>query len=340
MVIDFAETIHATKLINMVDIKAIDVDWLWYPYIPVGKVTNMVGDPGEGKSHASLAIATSITLGTPILPGLPAVGPGNILIASAEDGLNDTLRPRLDRLHAVVNRIFVIDGLFTFDETGTARLENYINQVNPILTIIDPLTAYMGEKFSSNQSSHVRLIMSRLAGLADQYNTAIITIRHLNKNSANTKAIYRDAGSIDFSGAARSVLLVGTNPETEERAIVHIKSNLAPKGKSISFELTDTFYWKGESEITDRDILLAESSKRAIDEAEEFLQEILSYGPIKADEIIAESVKREIKDRTLKRAKSNLGVVSYRKAEKGKRGSGVWYWKLPDIKDAKKNEGE
>lgn len=327
VIIDFAQITHAPLLVSMESVITEPITWIWPPYIPEGKLTLVEGDPGEGKSHFCLAVATPITLEKPILPGMKPQQLGNVLIASAEDGLADTLKPRLEKLGANCNYIKAINGLFVLDERGVAMLENYIYEVNPRLVIIDPISAYMGTNISSNQSNHVRGIMSQLARLAEEYKTAIIGIRHLNKGSANTKAIYRGAGSIDFTGAARSVLLLGSDPETQEKAIVHIKCNLAPKGKSIAYSLEDGgFYWRGETSITAED-LLSIGTPGALGEAEALLREILMNGDVEADTVYKEAEKRDVKQRTLKSAKKNLGIESYNVAEKGKRGAGTWYWR-------------
>jgi len=338
-IVDFANNIHAPKLRNLADIPAEAVTWLWHPYIPYAKITSVEGDPGEGKSHICLAIATPITLGKPISPGAKPVPLGTVLIISAEDGLGDTVRPRLERLGANISQVFVIDGLFSFDEKGVALLENYIDRVRPSLVIIDPLIAYMGRELSSNQGNHVRAVMALLNDLAQKYGPAILTVRHLNK-SPSGKAIYRGAGSIDFTAAARSVLLVGSDPETQEHAIVHLKHNLSEQGKSINFSLNDDYFtWGGESDMTAEDILASASQSNALGKAKEFLSTILESGPMKWEEIKKEADSRgEFKERTLKTAKANLGVVSYNVPEKGKRGAGPWYWRLPGqlpIKGAK-----
>lgn len=328
-VVDLANRINTPILRNLADISPEAVKWLWEPYIPYGKITIVEGDPGEGKSHFTLAVATAVSLGKATLPYCTRIDKGKILLVSAEDGLADTIRPRLDRMGADINQIQAIDGLFTFDEKGVAWLEGFIFDCEPRLVIIDPLSSYMGRELSANQGNHVRNVMSMLHGLADSYNVAMITVRHLNK-TGHLKSQYRGAGSIEYLAAARSCLLLGCNQDTGERAIIHQKHNLSPAGMSIAYDLTaDGFVWGGESKLT-ADDLLSPGDSGKLGEAEDFLIEMLTDGPVEQRLIEQERNKRGIKQSTLRTAKANLNVVSYNEAVKGQRGAGKWFWKYED----------
>ena len=317
------------KLRRMADVKAEKVDWLWKPYIPKGKVTLAEGDPGVGKSWVSLAIATAISLGR--LPNLEIVEPANVVIASAEDGLGDTIRPRLDAMGADGTRILAIDGPLTLDENGFALLEAYLERTHPALLIIDPLVAYLGAALDIYRPNEVRAVMSQLARLAEKYGVAVLAVRHLNKGSG--KAIYRGLASIDFTAACRSVLLAGCDAEDfQTRALVHIKSNLAPMGVAIGYELRDDgFYWTGESSLTAAQILATESGETIspLNEALSFLKDELADEALAAKDVYRDAEGVGISKRTLNRAKAQLGVTSRKHGEKGKRGGGIWVWELP-----------
>jgi hypothetical protein len=316
------------------DIQIEKVSWLWYPYIPVGKLTMLEGDPGIGKSWVSLAIATAISLGS-YLPNQAEPISGSILLASAEDGLGDTIKPRLQAMGANQNIIYAIDGLFTLDESGFELLENWISETVPALCIIDPLIAFLDRDLDTSKANQVRWATARLARLAEKWKIAVIGVRHLTKGG-NSKAIYRGLGSIDFTAAARSVLLAGTDPEDDKiRGVVHIKSNLARLGDAIGYELReDGFYWTDKCDLTALKILASSDGGEAIGEAKMFLIDILAgVDGMAANDVLERASSADISKRTLDRAKKELHVITYKKGEEGKRGGGKWYWKLPGDDD-------
>ena len=320
---DYEPSDNGVKLRRMADVKVESVHWLWKPYLPKGKLTLEEGDPGIGKSWVSLAIATGVTLGRG-LPGQEPSEPANVLIASAEDGLGDTIRPRLNAMGADVNRIFAIDGALTLDETGFATLKSYLERERPALLIIDPLVAYLGAGVDIFRANETRAVMAQLARLAEQFGVAILAVRHLTKGG-QLKAIYRGLGSIDFTAACRSVLLAGCDNENpQNRALVHIKSNLAPSGPSIGYELRDGgFYWTGESTLTAAQILAADSGARTseLDEAVAFLKDELADGPLPAKDAYRDAEGVGISKRTLERAKTKLQAKSRKIGD-------TWFWYL------------
>lgn len=324
---------ESVRLVCLADVEPEAVSWLWYPYIPQGKLTLLEGDPGVGKSWVSLAIATAVSLGKG-LPGVGATEPAKVVIASAEDGLGDTIRPRLDAMKANVANIIAIEGALTFDDGGLLKLESFIKSLRPALVILDPLVAYLGAKVDLHRSNETRAVMSQLAHIGEKYEVAILCIRHLTKGGA-AKSIYRGLGSIDFTASCRSVLLAGCDPENKQnRGLVQIKSNLAPMGDAIGYELRDAgFYWTGESDLTAARILAAEvtgEGKSARDEAADFLRDELADGPVEAAPVWRHAREAGLAEATLKRAKAMLGVIARRHSETGgKRGGGKWTWELP-----------
>lgn len=321
-------------LVCMADVEAEEVSWLWYPYIPKGKLTLLEGDPGIGKSWVSLAIATAISLGKG-LPGTEAIEPASVLVASAEDGLGDTIRPRLNAMVANVKNVHAIKELLDFSNGGLGILEGYISQIHPALVIVDPLVAYIGAGVDIHRANETRAVMARLADIAERHNCAILAIRHLTKGGT-LKPIYRGLGSIDFAAACRSVLMAGCDPDNEQkRGIVQIKSNLAPKGQAIGFELRDGgFYWTGESDLTAAKILAAEDSgevKTARDEAADFLRDELRDGPVEWQQIERDRKAAGLTEITLRRARESLGIKIRREGEPGRRGGGRSVWELPEV---------
>lgn len=340
---DGASAQASPRVVRMADVPPERVTWLWEPYVPRGKLTILEGDPGIGKSSVAFAIATFVTLGRG-LPGMPVMDPANVLILSAEDGLGDTIRPRLDSMGADVARIFAIDGPLTCGgedgEEGLAFVEDAIARLGPTLVVLDPLVYYLGAGVDLHRANEVRAVTARLARLAELYSCAIVAVRHLSKGSRD-RAIYRGLGSIDLTAAARSVLLAGQDPdEPAKRAIAQTKCNLAPLGPPVGFSLEGGhFAWLPETDLTAARMLAAEGDGEEVGRragAEEFLQEALVDGPRPAKEIRREARDEGLSDRTLDRAKAALGVRATRRGEAGRRGGGAWVWELPSsIKDAK-----
>lgn len=322
-------------LICLSDVEIESVDWLWFPYIGIGKLTMIEGDPGLGKSWITLAIATHVSLGLG-LPGLEQCAPGNVLLMSCEDGLGDTIKPRLVSLGADHSKIFAPSEIFTFDELGIEILKKYIEQKKPKLIIVDPIVAYMGGKIDMNRANETRQLMAKLGDLAAHAECAILMLRHLTKSSSD-KSIYRGIGSIDLTGACRSVILVGADAnDRSKRALIHIKCNLAEMGVSQGYAVEDNkFIWTGPSSLTACDILAAEqvrsNRKSSLEGATEFLEGALMAGERAQTDIDEEAEGAGISKTTLYRAKKELGIVARRVGEKGSgRGKAKWYWRLPD----------
>jgi DNA repair protein RadA/Sms len=243
-----------TDLICLSDVKAEEVSFigLWFAR---GKITGIEGDPGEYKTTIMLQVAADASRGR-ALPGAKALPPMTILLASAEDGLADTIKPRLEAMDADMSRIFAITGVLDFARDGLDVLEQYIIKVRPDIVFLDPLVAFIGGKTDIYRANETRAITARLAELAERYSLAIVFIRHLTK-SQTRKPIYRGLGSIDLAASCRSVLLVGSDPNNKERrAVVHIKCNLSKLAPTQGFQLQDShIIWTGVSDLTAETIL-------------------------------------------------------------------------------------
>ena len=326
------------------DVEPQDVSWLWHPYIPLGKLTLLEGDPGLGKTFISLTLAAAITRGWPLLSQTGAPGndlePADVLYMSAEDGLADTLRPRLDAAGADVSRVHALTGWRLSDDAGTVEgavslgdipiLEQALIQTKAKLIIIDPLQAYLGAKVDMHRANEVRPLLSALGNLAEKHGCAVICIRHLSK-AMSPKAIYSGMGSIDFAAAARSILTVGEHDN--ERLLAHVKSSLAPQGKSIRYELRDgSLNWLGISDVTAEEMRVPQvqsaEGESTVDAAVTFLQDFLEDGAQPASSAFNAAKQEGISERTLQRAKKQLEVKSQR-ASAGNDGGGKWLWSLP-----------
>lgn len=329
---------HESHLICLEDVEPQAVQWLWKPYIPIGKITLMVGDPGIGKSYLSLVIATAVSQGRGAY-GLERAELGKVLIWSAEDDLSDTLRPRLDVLGANCRLIFAQPNLLAFTpselsgtagyEKGLEQLEADLNCVKPSLCIIDPFAAFVNAGLNSHAASHMRAISKRIAALAEQFHCAILVVAHLNK-SQSTNALYRISGSVDIPAAARSVLLVGEHPEQRGLAVMtHAKSNLSQKGQSLAFTVQDgRFKWMGEVDLTPSELIRGAKADTLLLKAEAFLQDALADGERPASEVHEEAKAWGISEVTLRRAKYRLRIAT---RKDGKH----WRWALPTDESTK-----
>ena len=320
------------------------IEWLFYPFIPFGKVTIIQGDPGEGKTTMVLQIIAKLTKGEAIFPRqeqkieekngaeMPVdsnvdnlMEPVNVIYQTAEDGLGDTIKPRLLAAGADCSRVLVIDDREQPLTMLDIRLEEAIVQTKARLVVLDPIQGFLGAEVDMHRANEIRPLMKRVAVLAEKYHCAIILIGHMNKNS-NGKSSYRGLGSIDFQAAARSVLIVGRiKDEPEVRVVCHVKSSLAPEGKSIAFRLDkdNGFEWIGEYDISADDLLSGDSRGQKSRKAKEFLLEILADGGMAQKKIEEEAEKRGIKKKTLRNAKLELEIDSVKRGNQ-------WFWMLSE----------
>ena len=318
---------ETVEIIRMSEVDTQTVEWLWKPYIPFGKVTIVQGNPGEGKTTFALRLAAACTTGG-TLPGMKPLPPFQVIYQTAEDGLGDTVKPRLMEAEADLDRVLVIDEAKRELTLSDERIEKAITQNGARLIILDPIQAYMGEKTDMNRANEVRPMFRRLADVAERTGCAVILIGHLNK-AAGGQSAYRGLGSIDFRAAARSVLLIGrVKREPNVRVIVHDKSSLAPEGKPIAFCLDpDTgFEWIGEYDITADELLSGAGGNTATktEQAEKLILDLLADGKELASEDIEKAAAEAgISARTVRAAKKNLDgrIIS-------KRIGAAWYHAL------------
>ena len=304
---------HNLKLINMDSVQTEQVKWLWRPYIPLGKITIIQGDPGEGKTTFALALVAALTKGVPLPEMTMELPPINIIYQTAEDGLADTIKPRLESLGADCSRVLVIDESDFELTMRDKRLEQAIEKTGAKLLVLDPIQAYLGGNVDMYRANEVRPVIKQIGLMAERTGCAVIMIGHIKK-AQGQKSSYRGLGSIDFRAAARSVLVVGRSKENPAiRIAAHDKSSLVPEGRSIVFELNDEqgFIWRGYCDATVDDVLSGScGTKTKTAQMELVLREMLISGPIASDEIISRAKEMGVSERTVKIARQNLGVTS------------------------------
>lgn len=321
------EESREVPMICMDDVEQTEVDWLWYPYIPFGKLTIVQGNPGEGKTFFAMQLAAACT-NQKFLPDMEPFEPFNMIFQTAEDGLGDTVKPRLVSSGADLKRVLVIDDAENPLSLADDRIEKAIRENNAKLMVIDPLQAFLGANVDMNRANEVRPIFRKLADIAQSTGCAIVMIGHLNKASG-TQSAYRGLGSIDIAAVVRSILFVGkVKDDPTTRVIVHEKSSLAPPGQALAFSLGDQkgFRWIGAYDISAEDLLAGgEGTKTELkqEQAVKLIYEFLSDGrEVSVAEINKEAMERGISERTVRLARNSMKD----KLESERRGKDWWIW--------------
>lgn len=313
------------------------IDWLWENVLAKGKPTIIGGDGGLGKSQIAINIAATVTTGG-TWPGSTAKAePGNVIYLSCEDGIADTIVPRLMAAGADMDRVFIVDGARDMKQ-DVPGLTDQIEEIGGCsLVIIDPISAYMGNA-QINDSGDVRGITNELASFAVKHNLALLMLHHLNKNS-DKSAAYRLIGSQAWQSAARMVYVVSRDGEDDERRLMsNAKTNIGKDGAAFYYRVADAsvldpkgqtiktsrIEWEGGTHRMTADQALADRGDGGVAsaEAKDFLRELLKGGRVLATKANKAAKDMEIAESTLKRAKKALGVKSVCEDD-------IWYWELP-----------
>ena len=314
---------ETVKIIRMSDVELTPVDWLWKPYLPFGKLSVLQGNPGEGKTYFAMHLAAACTNGK-LLPNMERMEPFNVIYQTAEDGLGDTVKPRLIEAGADLDRVLVIDDSDVQLTLSDERIEKAIIENNARLVIIDPIQAYLGADVDMNRANEVRPIFMRLGQVAQRTGCAILLIGHLNK-AAGMQSLQRGLGSIDIAAAVRSVMFIGKlKHDPTMRILTHEKSSLAPPGASLAFSLGDEggFRWVGEYDITADEMLSGIEPQRETktQQAKDLICALLAGGKqVLSEDIDKAALERGIPGRTVRDAKRELGDALKSKIVEGRK---------------------
>ena len=312
---------ETVKIIRMSDVELTPVEWLWKPYLPFGKLSVLQGNPGEGKTYFAMHLAAACTNGK-LLPNMERMEPFNVIYQTAEDGLGDTVKPRLIEAGADLDRVLVIDDSEVQLTLSDERIEKAIIENNARLVIIDPIQAYLGADVDMNRANEVRPIFMRLGQVAQRTGCAILLIGHLNK-AAGMQSLQRGLGSIDIAAAVRSVMFIGKlKHDPTMRILTHEKSSLAPPGVSLAFSLGDEggFRWVGEYDITADEMLSGIEPQRETktQQAKDLICALLAGGKqVLSEDIDKAALERGIPGRTVRDAKRELGDALKSKTSAG-----------------------
>jgi RecA-family ATPase/5S rRNA maturation endonuclease (ribonuclease M5) len=344
-----AATDHGSGVVRMSDVEAERVSWLWEGRIPRGKLTILEGDPKLGKSTVALDLAARVSRGRTMPDGSPGVDVGGVVLLTAEDGLGDTVRPRLEAHGADCTRIVAFQDVPDYSDDGerigarlpeiptdVAKLEEIVVEERAALVVIDVLNAYLGGQVNNYRDQDVRRALTPLSKMAERTGAAVVVLRHLNK-SRGGKALYAGQGSIGIAGASRSVLLVAQDPddESELRRILAVTAcNVAEPSPALAFRLSSdrdrgcaVVKWEGVTAHRADELVEHQDPEERLarDDACDFLEAFLVNGERESREVKKEAQTTGIKPRTLQRAREKLGVVVRPTAEVPRR----TLWSLP-----------
>jgi putative DNA primase/helicase len=333
-------------LVNLGDIPPEQVDWIWKRRIARGKVGLFIGESGAGKTRCTLDISARVTRGLRWPDADSGTAPkGDVIILSSEDALGDTLRPIIDQQGGDAHRVHILRAVRIGGkehavnlERDLAALEIAIQERDATLVIISPLSSYLGGR-DSYKDSDIRSILDPLAALAERRRVAVLGILHLTK-AQQSRVLNRAQGSVAFVAVARTVLAVFDDRDNPGRRIVaSAKNNLAQQAPALAFRITDAgVVWESDAIAGTAEQLMAvddepptRSERRERDEAAQFLRHLLAEGPVSAKEVYSAAKGSGIAQRTLWRAKTDLGIEPERARTVDGRTAG-WYWSLPVAK--------
>ena len=305
------------------------VEWLWPPYIPLGKISVVAGQMGQAKSLFTAWLAAFTT-------------PAGVVMLSAEDDPADTIRPRLEAVGADLERVEIAPDV-TLDAERLAAICDELGDVK--LITVDPIQAYLPSGVNSWKGQDVRIALEPVRQLAADRGGAVVLVQHLNRRTEGDP-LARIADSQGVPQLARSVMVWGPDPSDPEgdhgtrKALTRVKGNLIRSSSaSATFTIAEKAVAGGfrapllergaDAQITADDVIADHETRSASDEATEWLRSSLAGGPVGAKDIQRQARDVGISDRTLRRAKVSLRVVSEPSHDDENTIRG-WSWRLPD----------
>lgn len=329
------------------DVQTEPVEWIWPGIVPLGKVMVIDGDPGLGKTTVAAYIAARISTGEPFYHSGGGSPPAAVMFMTAEDGLGDTLKPRLLAAGADLRMIHALPGVPDLQHPGISRLpifpddiellEQHVRLHGAKLLVVDPWMAFVADAISTANDQQMRRALSPLTMLAEKTDCTVLLIRHLNK-ARHPNATHRGGGSIATIGAARVGLLVAQDSaDPSRRMLATIKNNLSRFAPTLQFRLADVpaagaarVVWEGIAEVTANELLAAdlegdENRSATADAVDWLLAELEACGPngILANEIKDRAHKAGFTENVINKAKSRAKVRPVRNGF-GRGGEYVW----------------
>jgi putative DNA primase/helicase len=347
---DAADVVGGPMLVRMADVEAREVRWLWRGRIPLGRITLLVGRPGEGKSFFTMDAAARVSTGSPWPDDAPSER-GSVLIISGEDDPADTIRPRLDAHHADVSRVRLFSMVRRIGADGKPfevmfslhdllSLEAALRSIPDCkLIVIDPIGSFLGSDVDAHRDNEVRSILAPVAKLAEKYGPAVLVVAHRRK-SAGSIADDLALGSRAFTGIARAVWHLTRDTENKaRRLLLPGKNNLAREGNGLAFTIAGdppALVWEHDPVQMSADDALAIENNGGIEDAkpgpepqarraaEDWLRQFLATGEVLAAKVKAEAKAAGMNYRTVQRAADALGVIHEKNSL-----DGGWQWRFP-----------
>jgi putative DNA primase/helicase len=341
------------EIVTMSDVAPQPIEWVWPGRVARRKLTLIAGDPDLGKSQVGLDISARISTGSEWPDG--GYAPlGRALILSAEDAIDDTLRPRLEAAGANLDRVHAVRSVLRKDQHNNIKEATFSLQVDldalgqKILELgdvqfvmIDPITAYLGDKLDTHQTAAVRSVMAMCDRFGHKYNVAVFGVTHPPKSVQGSKAIHAVTGSLAFVAAARIVLLAIKEDEEPDgrKLLLPVKNNIAARPDGLAYRLVQRIVsreivasyavWESGPVTKTANEALADAAEsaqthNALREAKQFLRDVLSGGPMLKTAIEDAADGAGISERTLRRAKTDLRIIAEKQDF-----TGPWQWRLP-----------
>jgi AAA domain len=333
----------APVLVSLASVKPERLTWLWEGRLPAGKIVTLDGDPSVGKSTLAVDLAAHVSTGTVWPDGAPCER-GAVLILSAEDGLADTIRPRLDAAGGDPARVHALTGVRAVQEDGEVgerpltladitTIAAAVRQTSARLVIVDVMMAFLPGKVDSHKDQDIRAVLGRLTRIGEETGCTFLLLRHLNK-AGGSSPMYRGGGSIGIVGAARAGYLVARDPEDPDtRVLACVKSNLAREPESLTYRLESApggdvarVVWTGSTGLDAASLLRTDGEDDERHEVDAWLLDLLDggNGAVPAQDVKKKAHAAGYSLDQVKRAKKRLGIESV-KAGMG----GGWEWVAP-----------
>lgn len=344
--------------IRLSDVEPERVDWLWQHRLPLGKIVVFDGDPSVGKSTTAVDCAARVSTGRD-WPDGATNRVANVLLLSAEDGLADTIRPRLDAASGDPTRVYALTEVRYHDEAGDLKarpvtladvdaIEAVVKKIQAKLVVVDVLMAFLPGKVDAHRDQDVRGVLSQVAAMAERTGSCVLLLRHLNKATGGS-ALYRGGGSIGIIGAARVGMLAAQDPEDESRRVLAVsKSNLAAIPSALGYRLVDSpehgcarIDWLGVTTHSAQELLsiAADSDEDRSDrnEAVDWLSRWLvdQGGEAIASDVFKAAARDGLAKHTVQRARKRAGVSAHKDGF-----GGPWIWRFTPEGDTEDDKGD
>jgi hypothetical protein len=340
-------------VVRLSELRRKPIDWLWPGRLAAGKLALLDGDPDQGKSMITLDWAARFTTARSLPDGYSPPQPTSVVLITSEDSLEDIVVPRLAAADADLSRLYLFHGqidspgcsLPTFPEDAPL-LEEILIATRARLVIADPIAAYLGNTGAGLNSATIRPALTALAGVPERTSAAILLVRHLNKAAGRQPALYRGSGSMAIIGAVRTAFLVGRDSRNPDlRLLACTKCNYSEPSSTLGYHIRansgnlPTVEWTGPVATAADELVLPNGVRygETLHRAMVFLEEALSNGPRKHEELRSEALTLDISSRTLTRAKLEMKIVS-EEARDGARS--YWQWRLPHQKTAEEEHAD